>query len=308
MKELFFVASQTARTLYTQLKQYRIDKVPGENIKTVSTIVMSISRRIWFSKKKAFPDFFIKTVLKLYQTSSVSTFNDHFKSLQSDYEKERMSASVDSYNTSASATTRFKDDLATIQWLTDGAKHYYEECCCDGIWFKTIKTKGGDQNASQALTTTVTCFNRGNSHHLSNCPVPLDESRISKNKAAYRKKKGEVKAKGVDNSNASAPKAKKKNDSIKTSKHSKSSSGKSLDLFRPPSHNETKRVITTKTHGEKVYTWNPSTARWDMDSPSAHTASGPSASTPVVQTDDASALRAQIAELQRQMVTLNPKI
>jgi hypothetical protein len=84
MKELFFVAKQTAKTLHAQLKRYRIDKIPGENIKNVSTIVMSVSRRIWFSKKKEFPDDYIKTVLQLYQTSSVARFNDHFKSLQFD--------------------------------------------------------------------------------------------------------------------------------------------------------------------------------------------------------------------------------
>jgi hypothetical protein len=88
---------------------YRIDKVPGENIKTVSTIVMSISRRIWFSKKNTFPDFCVKTVSAHLQTSSFTRFNDYFKSLQSDYKKECMAVSVASFKSSSALKSNGKD-------------------------------------------------------------------------------------------------------------------------------------------------------------------------------------------------------
>jgi hypothetical protein len=307
MKELFFVAKQTAKTLHAQLKRYRIDKIPGENIKNVSTIVMSVSRRIWFSKKKEFPDDYIKTVLQLYQTSSVARFNDHFKSLQFDYEKEKMTFSVDSLNMASTAQVRFKEDIATIQWLTDGAKHVFEECNCDGIWTTAVKTKAGDQSSdSHVLSTTVTCFNCGKSHHLNNCPNPPNETRIAKNKAAYRKKKEDLKSKTKKPPAISSSTAKSGSsggsDRPKSSKHP--------NQFRPPDNNETKRVIRTKANGEVVYSWNPSTKRWDPDSSSINNVTGTVAPTPVasVPTDDTSVLRAQIAELQRQMIHLNSKI
>jgi hypothetical protein len=66
MQELFFTAQKTAKSLHTLMKQFRIDSVPRENIKSVSTTVMSISRRIWFSKKNTFPPEFLNTILKLF--------------------------------------------------------------------------------------------------------------------------------------------------------------------------------------------------------------------------------------------------
>jgi hypothetical protein len=58
MQELFFIAQKTATSLHSMLKKFRIDAVPGENIKSVSATLMSISRRIWYSKDHSFPSEF----------------------------------------------------------------------------------------------------------------------------------------------------------------------------------------------------------------------------------------------------------
>jgi hypothetical protein len=73
-----------------------------------------------------------------------------------------MTFSIEALNSIGTAQARYKEDLSTIQWLTDGAKHVFEECCCDELWTKTIKTKSGDQVDSHVLSTTVTCFNLAN--------------------------------------------------------------------------------------------------------------------------------------------------
>jgi hypothetical protein len=44
MHDLFFVAQKTASTLHSLLKKFRINTVPGENIKTITSTVTSISR------------------------------------------------------------------------------------------------------------------------------------------------------------------------------------------------------------------------------------------------------------------------
>jgi hypothetical protein len=42
MQDLFFVAKKTSSTLHSLLKKFRIDAFPGENIKGVTTTVMSV--------------------------------------------------------------------------------------------------------------------------------------------------------------------------------------------------------------------------------------------------------------------------
>ena len=71
LQDLLLSTESSLKGLYEQLRVYHIDKVSGENIKTVSTIVLSIANRIWYSNKQNFPSGFIDTVIKLYQTSSV---------------------------------------------------------------------------------------------------------------------------------------------------------------------------------------------------------------------------------------------
>jgi hypothetical protein len=88
MQDLFFVAQKTASTLHSLPKQYRVPSVPGENIKAVTSTVVSISRRIWLYKKRTFPDDFLSMILSLFQTSSVPDFNEHFKPSTTDRRKE----------------------------------------------------------------------------------------------------------------------------------------------------------------------------------------------------------------------------
>jgi hypothetical protein len=203
--------------------------------------------------------------------------------------------------------------MSTIQWLTDGAKHVYEQCCCDAAWTKAIKTKAVDHHDSLALSTTLTCFNCGKSHQLDDCPTAPDEARISRNIAAFRTKRREGKkseqnqrkATSSNNSSSSVPKT------TSASSKKKPSLGNRPNNFRPPdSDAETKRVIRLKAHGETVHNWKPATKRWDQVFHSALTTVGTTASNPntTIPTDEATVLRAQIAELQRQMVNVKSKL
>jgi hypothetical protein len=124
------------------LKKFRIDAVPGENIKSVSATLMSISRRIWYSKDHSFPSEFLNTILKLYQTSSVPEFNAHFSSLTTDRRKEFADRRV-AFLTSTTVTTpsAFLENLITIQRICDGANIVYEQLLRDGLWNAVVKTK-----------------------------------------------------------------------------------------------------------------------------------------------------------------------
>jgi hypothetical protein len=309
MQDLFFVAQKTASTLHSLLKKYRIDAVPGENIKVVTTTVMSISRRIWFSKKRSFPDEFLSTVLKLFQTSSVPEFNDHFKSLTTDRRKEVSDQRIAFLTSTVSSPPMFCEDLVTVQRICDGANNVYEQMVRDGLWNTTIKTK--PNSTSHALnTTTVTCFNCEKQHHLNDCPEPRDKEKVEQNKAKFRKSKSVTSDRKTTTSSGSI--SPKKTNAVKTDKNHFSSK-KNLFKWRPPDRNESKRVISTQSHGERVYVWDPSTKRWNPEeAPAVNVTTGSSATlttaTPSNNAGIDAALRAQVADVQRQLHALNEKL
>jgi hypothetical protein len=140
MHDLFFVAQKTASTLHSLLKKFRINTVPGENIKTVTSTVASISRRNWVSKKRSFPEDFLNTILKLHQTTSVVEFNDYFKALITDRRKDASDKRI-AFLTSSSLSSplRFREDLLTIQLICDSANNVYEQMVRDGLWNSTVK-------------------------------------------------------------------------------------------------------------------------------------------------------------------------
>jgi hypothetical protein len=124
------------------LKKFRIDAVPDENTKFVSATLMSISRRIWYSKDHSFPSEFLNTILKLYQTSIVPEFNAHFSSLTTDCRKEFADRRV-AFLTSTTVTTlsAFLEIFIIIQRICDGANIVYEQLVRDGLWNAVVKTK-----------------------------------------------------------------------------------------------------------------------------------------------------------------------
>jgi hypothetical protein len=74
----------------------------------------------------------------------------------------------------------------------------------------------------------------------------------------------------------------------------------------PPDHNEPRRVISTKANGELVYLWDATTNRWKPENPPVVSVAAATV-TPEDATSDA-ALRAQVADVQRQLRALNKKL
>jgi hypothetical protein len=147
---------------------------------------MSISRRIYFSMQQTLPFEFLSTILNLFQTCTVTEFNDHFKALTTDRRKElsdRRIALLQS--TAVTSPTFFQEVLETIQRLCDSANNIYEQMVCDGLWKNTIKTR--PTSTSHVLTaSTIFSFNCGEPHHLNDCPKPKDKHRIDSNKSKFR--------------------------------------------------------------------------------------------------------------------------
>jgi hypothetical protein len=68
-------------TLKDQIQKYKINKVPGEDIKKISSVILSVVKRIWYSKGESFPENFVDTIISLLQTSSVPPFNEQYKTI-----------------------------------------------------------------------------------------------------------------------------------------------------------------------------------------------------------------------------------
>jgi hypothetical protein len=291
MQELFFIAQKTATSLHTLMKQFRIDSVPGENIKSVSTTVMSISRRIWFSKKNTFPPEFLNTILKLYQTSSIQEFNAHFSTLTTDWRKEATEARIASLTSTTVATPPvFSEDLKTIQRLCDSANIVYEHLVREGLWSTLVKHK--PSTTSQVLLTGDL-----GSHSQAN------QSSVSKGSNGTKKRRNQKQGQKMNKAKKTSSNADKK----------KGPSNKPFYKWRPPEGNESTRVISIKDHGETLHSWNATTKRWvPVQDTSVNVASAPVtvASTLLTAPNNGSdaALRVQLADVQRQLHALNARL
>jgi hypothetical protein len=240
----------------------------------------------------------------------VVEFNDYFKALITDRRKEASDQRI-AFLTSSSVSSplRFREDLLTIQLICDSANNVYEQMVRDGLWSSTVKK---NLPASQVLnTSTLTCFNCGKSHHIRDCPEPRNIQLVSQNKTKFRQQKssGNTTSQSMsapnrgNNRNQRVSGAGTSNSANQRTKSTKkrAPARKSLFKWRPPDHDETRRLISTQDHGERLYEWNASTRRWTPEEvPAANVAN-------LQPTTDA-ALRAQVADVQRQLHALNARL
>jgi hypothetical protein len=294
LQDLLHVAESAADDLHAQLKRLRIDAIPGENVKTVSAVISSVARRIWFTSGGEFPKEFVDSVLKVFQTSSVRAFNVQFDKIAAERDTEAILDRVHRLRGQPVPPHVWKDDLNTIHLITDSADQYFDRFSRSGEWTKNGKNKPSP--VPQVMVTTVTCFNCGKAHHWLSCPDPIDESRVNENKAEFLQKKE------ASRFNPRKQRLNEKSDS----KFSKTS--RRPFKFRPPDRpSETKRVIHTDNLGEHLHLWDDSTKRWIPETIStdgtlashgnALNTVGPS--TNISTNINPSALRAQMAEIQR---------
>jgi hypothetical protein len=191
LRDILSLSESAADDLHDQVSQLRIDRVPGENVKMISTVVNSVSRRIWFSLSNKFPRDYIVTVMDIYQTSSFPSFNTQFQHLWNEREAEVIAANVSAQQGELAPPSKWSNTLKTVLLLTKTADQYYDRYSRAGKWIKELRSK--PTSSSRALTATgtatVTCFNCGQPHHISKSPVPRNETAIARNKENYMKQK-----------------------------------------------------------------------------------------------------------------------
>ena len=348
MAELLYTNESAVQTLKDQIEKYKINKVPGEDIKKISSVILSVAKRIWYSKGECFPENFVDTIISLLQTSSVPSFNEQYKTIAltraSDKAKERVAVT----SGAAAPTGTYQNDLATVERLLNMAATFYDGYTRDGTWNTHVKTKhvqpvqssSTDAKPAAALVTG-TCFNCGSKDHmLPDCPKPTDSRRISANKQKYMDAKKQAKANhrgpsttpanGTSNTTQPAQNGAR----TQASNNNGSSQDRPSKWAPPREGGPQQRFIWTRTHGNQPYQFNSQTQRWDMMVPipasnqganagasgtlstsstvsssnQSRQSKSPAAANTASNGNNTADLRAQMAELQRQMEALNAQL
>ena len=218
--------------LQLRLKKLDLRNIPGENVdKAISLARAAIIRLETFNKV---PEDLIRILLKVFQTSSVGTFNEIFKHL----EQQR-------YLTQALYLDSKKDQLTAIG-IFRVAGNQYRLMWEEGTW-TGVRTKGGnDAVFNNAANGRGCCWNCGSTEHrIGDCKVPKDRARIEANKNAMLKGQPQV---GGNGKTVKRDDGKGKN---------KPSEGK----YKPPAAEENNRRVID---GKPMF-WRELKKRWVPD-------------------------------------------
>jgi hypothetical protein len=184
---------QTTQTaldfLVTKLTHLKISTIEGENVETVATMVEAVIRLLHQASradKARLPSDFPKTLLKLYQTTSVQAFNDTFaRHYQLALEQQDLHGGNACW-----------PDLSEINTL---AKNAYQRLNSENAWNvpsaakalvaqrRSCKKKGKGRNSRPSAYTatapgppTQSCWNCG-PHHSKDCPNPPNKTQAARN-------------------------------------------------------------------------------------------------------------------------------
>jgi hypothetical protein len=347
MQELLYTNESAVSAMKDQVEKYKISKVAGENVKNIAAILLSVSKRIWYSRDNKFPENYIDTIIGVLQTSSVPEFNEQFRTVAltraSDLAQERIAKSQGR----AVPAMTYNNDLNAVETLFNMATTFYDQYSRDGLWAKYVKTKSNSGTATSSPSgsqpsalVNSTCFNCGSTQHmLPECDKPTDEQRIEANKKKYleaKKKAKEAKRGSPGNNNNGSGSNGNQNGSAGNGSGTRSGNGSGAptprpNKWRPPDNGAgDQRFIWTRSHGSQPYKWNPQTRRWDLmvpipssnggansagpdsttsDKAPAGTGNGGAANTAAAPTPAPNTdMRAMVADLERQLQLLNAQL
>ena len=210
LKHIQDVSENSIQHLRSQLEKMKISKVPGENVGVVVSLVKATYKTLQAASSKHhsyIPDDFPKTVLQIFQTSSVSEFNQAFE----DEEKlaQRRADKLGGL-----------PDWPTISEITSLATNTYTRLKGSNQWVRprpaaalNAATKSNSKSNSTSRSNLKSnananlqfdekdvdgtkkskrydpeCWNCGGSHSLKDCTKPHDDDKIKSNKNKFYEK------------------------------------------------------------------------------------------------------------------------
>ena len=179
-------SDEATQYLLGVLKNLKISTFKGEDVTVVVSLIRGAVERLSnirnpITNTNAVPDDLVKTLLTVFQTSSVGEFNEFFRHMS-------ISVRINQVKQGLKA-------LPTISELLHAAESNYRELSVAAKW-TGVSTKGGEtafvagQQPQQQQRTPPICWNCDSSGHSSrDCTKPKDADKIAKNREAFQKKK-----------------------------------------------------------------------------------------------------------------------
>jgi hypothetical protein len=188
MNHLLSDTEEAASSLVARITDFKITNIRGEDIYKVVSLLRGACNRLRHINK--LPEDIIKTLLAVFQTSSVDSFNETFHLLQ----KTRKHAAV-------LRKTGSTPDLS-LEEIFKLAESDYRDMIQDSQW-SGVTNKGSESAFTAADATTgattpsddsssprgLSCFNCGGAHRQSECSKPKDDAKIAANLAKFRERR-----------------------------------------------------------------------------------------------------------------------
>jgi hypothetical protein len=179
MNHLLSDTEEAASSLVARITDFKITNIRGEDIYKVVSLLRGACNRLRHINK--LPEDIIKTLLVVFQTSSVDSFNETFHLLQ----KTRKHAAV--LRQTGSTPTLSLEEIFKL------AESDYRDMVQDSQW-SGVTSKGGDSAfpavdgppSIPPVRTGLACFNCGGSHRQADCTKPRDDARIAANLTKFR--------------------------------------------------------------------------------------------------------------------------
>lgn len=171
-------SSEAAQYLISTVKGIHISNYSGENVEDVVSLIRGATSRLEnlvdTNGESLIPKDFVDDLIKIFQTTSVTEFNDLF----SHYSRA---------NTLSEFITGPTAPKPTISQILKFAEIQYRKLYRSGQW--TGVTTKLTETAFITNEKEMKCFNCGGKHHLSKCPVPKSEDRIKANYKLFKQNK-----------------------------------------------------------------------------------------------------------------------
>lgn len=172
--------------LKTRLKKMKISKIPGENVEEAISFIKSAYQVLVSASSETrnyIPDDLPKTILKIFQTTSVKAFNDDFK-----LEYQMAQTEADKVNG--------VPEYPSIAELMTMAGNKYRRLVADDHWhvpkksataFPAVDQQFKGPNAKKPRLSSRRCFGCGSPDHmLQDCNKRGSEEEIAKRRQAFR--------------------------------------------------------------------------------------------------------------------------
>lgn len=199
LRKIQDVSETAIQHLRTQLENMDISKVPGENVDIAVSLVKATNKTLLSASTSShsfIPDDFPNTILKVFQTTSVSDFNAAFA------EEERLAQREADKSGGLPAWPE-------IEEITSLATNTYSRLKNTGHWVKPAKPAAMISTPKKTPKTPTTpkamlqfnpadkgtktiykkfdpeCFNCGGKHLVQDCPKPKNEDTIKANRKKF---------------------------------------------------------------------------------------------------------------------------